>query len=285
MPFKLNFEPSPVFRLTNHTVVKLTGIDCHVFLQAQCMNDVNSLGESGWQYNGWLNPQGRVMALFYLLKCNATLFYLVIPSLDAQTLLTELQRFVFRAKLRLSVDHDVTVSAEFLAESPELAKAHGLGDADVPLAWRPWGSNGQRRMRLSQSPADADAELQARWQSCDLALGWPWIGELQRGLWTPHMLSLERLEAFSLKKGCYPGQEIVARTHYLGKSKRSLMAVSGLGLAALQSIQQQGAELGKVVNASPDGSTGIAVLSRDFDDSITLSSALGPVSVSTLEIC
>jgi tRNA-modifying protein YgfZ len=285
MPFKLNFEPTPEFKLTGHAVVQVSGIDSGVFLQAQCMNDVNNLGEACWQYNGWLNPQGRVMALFYLLKLDASHFYLVIPSLDPHTLLAELQRFVFRAKVRLSVASEMAVIGQFVAESFESAKTCRLGEADTPLAWRSWGCKGQRRLCLRPASTPENAELQVRWQACDLALGWPWIGELQRGLWTPHMLSLERLEAFSLKKGCYPGQEIVARTHYLGKSKRCLMAVSGLGLVALQSIQQQGSELGKVVNASPDGNMAIAVLPRDFDDSITLSNALGPVSVSALEMC
>ncbi len=285
MPFKLNFEPTPEFKLADHAVVQVSGIDSAAFLQAQCMNDVNNLGEACWQYNGWLNPQGRVMALFYLLKLDSTHFYLVIPSLDPQHLIAELQGFVFRAKVQLGIEAEMAVNARFVVESPESAKTSRLGEADVPLAWRPWGCKGQRRLCLSHASAQENAELQTRWQACDMAVGWPWIGELQRGLWTPHMLSLERLEAFSLKKGCYPGQEIVARTHYLGKSKRSLMAVSGLGLAAMQSIQQQGSELGKVVNASPDGSTGIAVLPRDFDDSITLSNASGPVSVSTLEMC
>ena len=62
----------------------------------------------------------------------------------------------------------------------------------------------------------------AAWLADDLAHGLPRLDESQREAWTPQMLSLERLHAFSLKKGCYPGQEIVARTHYLGQAKRAL---------------------------------------------------------------
>lgn len=285
MPFKLNFEPTSEFKLADHAVVLVSGTDSGTFLQAQCMNDVNRLSDACWQYNGWLNPQGRVMALFYLLKLDDAHFYLVIPSLDANTLIAEMQRFVFRAKVRLLFASELEVTAQFVAESPELAKSSTLGELDSPLSWRPWGSNGQRRLCIRQNAAPMHAENQSRWHACDMAIGWPWINADLRGLWTPHMLSLERLDAFSIKKGCYPGQEIVARTHFLGKSKRALMAVSGLNLQALQSIQQNGSDIGKVVNAHSNGQVAIAVLPVEFDDSITLSNALGPVSVSTLEMC
>jgi hypothetical protein len=76
------------------------------------------------------------------------------------------------------------------------------------------------------------------------------------------MLSLDRLHAFSLKKGCYPGQEIVARTHYLGKAKRGLAALRGPGLAAGASVQDgEGQERGTVVCAQ--GELGLAVLTLE----------------------
>jgi folate-binding Fe-S cluster repair protein YgfZ len=96
------------------------------------------------------------------------------------------------------------------------------------------------------------------------------------------MLSLQRLNAFSLKKGCYPGQEIVARTHYLGKSKRQLVALSGPGLAAGQAVQQNGLDIGKIVNANRTGSFGVAILLTDIDPSAQILSSSGVLQVISL---
>jgi folate-binding protein YgfZ len=64
-------------------------------------------------------------------------------------------------------------------------------------------------------------------RACDLAHGLPRLGDDQVDRWTPQQLSLDRLRAYSVKKGCYPGQEIVARTHFLGQAKRGLVLLEG----------------------------------------------------------
>ena len=80
------------------------------------------------------------------------------------------------------------------------------------------------------------------------------------------MLSLERLSAFSLKKGCYPGQEIVARTHYLGQSKRTLRCFRGEGLAVAAGVTDvNGTSVGSVIGVATDERTALAVCSRDAD--------------------
>ena len=68
-----------------------------------------------------------------------------------------------------------------------------------------------------------DTDAIALWRVQDLQHGLPRLSAAQREQWTAQQLSLERLPAFSVKKGCYPGQEIVARTHFLGKAKRGLV--------------------------------------------------------------
>jgi folate-binding Fe-S cluster repair protein YgfZ len=75
------------------------------------------------------------------------------------------------------------------------------------------------------------------------------------------MLSLDRLNAYSLKKGCYPGQEIVARTHYLGQAKRGLVRIAGSGLEAGADIAADGRTIGSIVCSI--GGEALAVLSTD----------------------
>ena len=84
------------------------------------------------------------------------------------------------------------------------------------------GEGGARTLRIGTAPAIDAADALARWKAFDLAHGLPRLTASQAEQWTPQMLSLERLGAFSVKKGCYPGQEIVARTHFLGQVKRGL---------------------------------------------------------------
>lgn len=283
MPFKLNFGPSTEFGLPSHRILQVQGRDAAAFLQAQCMNDVNALQAGHWHYNGWLNPQGRVMALFYVLKIDNEQFLLVIPERDPQAVMIALQRFIFRMKVTITLETEWHVHGSW--QQPGQAETSALsGEMGETIAWRPWFSENRRELRLSRTPAPYDPALEALWHSWDMAGGWPWLDAELSGQWTPQMLSLQRLEAFSLKKGCYPGQEIVARTHYLGKSKRALYQVYGQGLAPLQTIQQSGQDIGKLVNASFDGSHGIAVLSSDFEDSVTLFRGSDPVSVGALKM-
>ena len=82
-----------------------------------------------------------------------------------------------------------------------------------------------------------------------------------RSAWTPQMLSLQRLQAFSLAKGCYPGQEIVARTHYLGQAKRELALLEGEGLSPGATVSDAaGGNLGTIVCSAREGSLALAVL-------------------------
>src|SRR5690606_859214 len=71
--------------------------------------------------------------------------------------------------------------------------------------------------------------------------------------WTPQQLALDRLAAYSVKKGCYPGQEIVARTHFLGKAKRSLQCFTAAGpVVAGASVRHEAQDVGEVVRVAPD---------------------------------
>jgi folate-binding Fe-S cluster repair protein YgfZ len=87
------------------------------------------------------------------------------------------------------------------------------------------------------------------------------------------MLSLERLAAFSLRKGCYPGQEIVARTHYLGQAKRGLARLSGAALEAGQAVEAGGAAVGTVVAANATGTRALAVVTLGVESALTCAQA------------
>jgi folate-binding protein YgfZ len=127
-----------------------------------------------------------------------------------------------------------------------------LPDADI-----------HRILTLESISAEPDTHALDLWHCLDIRKGWIWLNETQKNRWTPQMLSLERINAYSLKKGCYPGQEIVARTHYLGKSKRSLVTITGTGLQIDQPLTASGHDFGVIVNTDASGSFAAAVISSD----------------------
>ncbi len=226
-------KPQHSIALPRHQLLALEGRDAMAFAQAQFANDVAALSTGHWQWNAWLTPKGRVIALFALLKLGDERLWLLLPDADAAVLAERLARFVFRSKVRLNPLPEWQVSAACTAPIKARASALAIGDttpsntADLHTIELDMGSDaGPRRMWLAMgatgATATAPADLADTWRRADLCAGLPRLADAQAEHWTPQQLSLERLRAFSIKKGCYPGQEIVARTHFLGQSKRHL---------------------------------------------------------------
>ncbi|MFC3816697.1 YgfZ/GcvT domain-containing protein [Lysobacter sp. GCM10012299] len=252
------------FALPDHRLIALSGRDAVAFAQAQFMNDVGLLEPRSWQWNGWLTPKGRVVALFALLKLSDELLWLLLPDADPGELAAALQRFVFRSKVKIEVRPDVHVSGSFAAPATAQGSALGGDDGVETVEMDLGGDGGPRSLRISGSAnATADGQAVARWQAYDLEHGLPRLSASEAGHWTPQQLSLERLQAFSVKKGCYPGQEIVARTHFLGQAKRGLaLFEADAALVAGTDVMAGPSALGKLVSAvdAADRHVALAVL-------------------------
>lgn len=251
----------PAFALPDHRLIALTGRDAVAFAQAQFMNDVGLLEPRCWQWNGWLTPKGRVTALFALLKLSDEALWLLLPDADPVELAAALQRFVFRSKVKIEIRQDLHVSGSFAAPAMAQGSALGGDDGVETVEMDLGGEAGPRSLRISAEPAaPADAQALARWQAFDLEHGLPRLPASQGGHWTPQQLSLERLQAFSVKKGCYPGQEIVARTHFLGQAKRGLALLEAdAALVAGADVMAGPASLGKLVASADAGDRHLAL--------------------------
>lgn len=282
LPDNLPVSASPFFALPDHAVVVLDGPDATAFAQAQFANDVAALSSGHWQWNAWLTPKGRVIAVFALLKLSEGRVLLLLPDYDADELAVQLRRFVFRRKLKIDVAEDLEVGGAF--EKPDSAGSARIGLVGEAIELD-YGSDQQpRTVRLSPLAAPVrDAESQARWFAQDLHAGLPRLPAAQREQWTPQQLSLERLQAFSVKKGCYPGQEIVARTHFLGKAKRGLVLFETDATPATgDTVSNDGKPLGQIVSvlsASPTLALAVLPLERE---SGSLSVAGAPLREVTL---
>ncbi len=243
-------------------LLSIQGPDAEAFAQSQTMNDVLALPVGHWQWNGWLTAKGRVLALFPLVRVAAGDLLLLVLDGSADALRDDLQRFVFRSKVRLATRDDLgafagTVGPNIAFDAPDrcITTPDGMIHLDFGTHEAP------RSLRIAaRGEHPIDIEATRRWRDSDLRHGVPrWRPGRDHG-WTPHMLSLDRLKAFSTRKGCFPGQEIVARTHFLGQSKRQAWWLDGNGLAAGQPVSDpEGRVVGEVVEATHDGRGALAV--------------------------
>ena len=285
MSFKPNPAPGACPTLSDTGLLRVAGRDAAAFLQSQTMNDVNALVPGRWHWNGLLTPKGRVIALFALLREADDQFLMVLPDYAAADMAVHLKKFVFRSKLNLLPLENWRACAGPPPPGPDRALASG--DADTGWVLDLSGDGVGRGLWLlpAGDPAVANEDPQATqaWRLADLAHGLPRLPADQRETWTPQMLSLDRLGAYSLKKGCYPGQEIVSRTHYLGQAKRVLarFAAPAAPAAGAAVVDSAGKELGRLVcqAAAGDGIEALAVMPADLAPETPLSAgpALAPL--------
>lgn len=250
------------------------------FAQAQTMNDVAALRDGDWHWNGWLTPKGRVIALFVLVRLDSDTLWAVLPDADADAIATQLRRFVFRSKVAITVRDDLRVAGRLRAS--DLASGNHWagepGDAiELDFSGEPGNGSPGRSLRIAALHAPEYAAGVEAWRRVDLEHGWPRLEPSQSELWTPQQLSLDRLQAYSVKKGCYPGQEIVARTHFLGQAKRGLALIRTVKpLAAGAELCLAGAAVGTVISAC--GDTALAILPLDLPPQ-----ASGPMTIAPPE--
>ena len=276
MSDKLNFLPASMKTLRSYSLLTLEGPDAVAFIQSQSMNDVKALADGQWHWNGLLNPKGRLIALFALVRIRADLLYLLLPDFSAEKLAMHLQRFIFRSKVRLIQNTDKVFAGEFnhLA-NPALARDFISGEPEHVFALDFSSDSVQRRLWILPMSMAAQVlthdDIEAQWRDADIQHGLPRLSETQTELWTPQMLSLERLNAFSLKKGCYPGQEIVARTHYLGQAKRQTHLVQSVALSLGDPIYRNDEKIGELICINSELCMGLALIQSINDSDQLLS--------------
>ena len=185
----------------------IEGPDAMAFAQAQFSSTVNSLSVGQWQFSAWLDPQGRVRALFHLARIDSERYLLLLRGGTAADMVDALRRFVFRARLRLAA-----LPVRHLSTAPALPlHAITIDDETITLGCD------THSMKITHTGLSDNG-----WRLPQLHSGWPWLPTSALNTQLPAALSLQRLQAVAVDKGCYPGQEIVARLHFRGGHKRHL---------------------------------------------------------------
>ena len=226
--------------LSQYGLLKISGADAASFLQSQFTNDVTQINDDTGQLNAYCSPKGRTLALFILFQQGDN-FFLSLPADVLPSLLKRLKMFVLMSKVEIENCSDTTVSfgltgsdckrllenAGVGVPSDDYAVKHSEGLSVIKLT----APDNTRRYQLLGSAAalipmwerllpNCQKVTSNRWELDNILTGIPAVTTDIVDAYIPQMLNLDLINGLSFTKGCYPGQETVARTRYLGKQKR-----------------------------------------------------------------
>ncbi len=273
-------DGSIVADLAQYGVLAVAGAEARAFLHGQLSCDVEGLRDDAAGYGAYCTAKGRVLANV-LLWSGAGSFFLLLPRALVAGLRKRLQMYVLRSKVTLDERSDA-VSVLGLAGPAALAAAAALAGS-LPTgalgivraeAVTAIGLGGDRFLAIApieRAPAIWDRLAAALtpvgtpcWEWLEIENGLPWITAATQDQFVPQMANLELIGGVSFRKGCYPGQEIVARTQYRGVLKRRLHlahvdadAAPAPGAALVAGGEQSA---GMVVNAAPAPTGGFDLL-------------------------
>lgn len=216
-------------------LIRATGEDAGVFLHNLLTNDIKGIAPGGARFAGFCTPKGRLLALFLIWREGED-FLLMLPREILPAMLKKLSMYVLRSKVKLT---DATAERALIGYSAGAAPPAASIDASLPrfgvaaidggqairlddMRWLLAIEAGSAAAYWKQLTAASRPVGLVAWQWLEIAAGQPRVVMATQEAFVPQMLNMElpAVAGVSFSKGCYPGQEIVARTQYLGKVKR-----------------------------------------------------------------
>ncbi|NEV61356.1 YgfZ/GcvT domain-containing protein [Thiorhodococcus minor] len=277
--------PCQLFDLSHLGLIAAAGDDTKTFLQGQLTNDIREVSDTYSQLSAHCSQKGRMLALFRLFQRGETI-YLQTPAERIPESLKRLGMFILRSKVRLTDASDALIRVGLAGDcATELVAAQGLEAPapgnDVTTAGAvtliripgptprfellaPLAAMTDLWTKLAERavPASIDA-----WRLLDIQAGLPNVYDATVEAFVPQMANLHLVEGVSFHKGCYTGQEVVARMHFLGKLKRRMYLAEAETQTpprpgdALYSAASQSRQVdGRVVEAAPLASDRYALL-------------------------
>jgi folate-binding protein YgfZ len=301
-PLAQTFPECALTDLSHFGLIRISGADSREFLQGQLTNDINAVTPALAQFSSYCNPKGRMLGSFWIFQRDEDL-YLQLPAGLLESVLKRLRMFVLRSDASL---HDASAelarfgisgdcSADLLPFAPGDAKACQTRDQVTVIRLPgdrprfeligPPEILAQTWRRLLDSAEQAGPDF---WSLMDIRAGMPTVFEDTIEAFVPQMANLQLIGGISFTKGCYTGQEVVARMQYLGKLKRRMYhahvdttqaPVRGTEVFSPSSESAQGA--GRVVDvaASPQGGyelLAVVQISSAETDDLHIGDADGP---------
>jgi len=235
--------------LKDFGLLRFEGADARKFLQGQLSNDLGQLSAATILRAGLHNPQGRTVALLWLAAHDENEILGILPRELVDPVAAQLRKYLLRSKALIS---DESASTPLFG-----AWAHG-GHLDLPGSW---ALAADRAIVIGEATASASGGARMtrqHWRALDIAAGQPQVYAATSAQFVAQMLNLDCINAVSFTKGCYTGQEVIARAHYRGRVKRRMQRFESLEpceLTAGDSGQLADGRAYRVVEAlqRPDG--------------------------------
>jgi folate-binding protein YgfZ len=271
-------------------VLRFTGPDSVSFLQGQISNDTRRLTEGGPLLAAYSSPQGRVLAVMHLLP-HSTGVVAILPRELVIPTLERLRKFVLRAKLQMEDASELlAVAGQHGAQALDSARIavpqddkgyaeqDGIGVGLVRSKSKRYWVIGRAvdlaQHNLAGDTRDAD-RIEHDWRLADIRAGLPQIYLATRETFVAQMMNLDLLDGISFSKGCYTGQEIIARTQHLGRIKRRLYRLQlpqgewSIG----QPLRLSGGRAGRLIEVARSGDAVEALAVLNVEASATETSA------------
>lgn len=229
--------------LAHFGLISVTGEDATTFLQGQLTNDINQVSDSLSQLSAYCTPKGRALATFFITKRQGA-YYLSLSRDLLEPILKRLRMYVLRSKVTLEDASASLVHFGYAAPDGDKQLIEILGKAPVNA----YDTVQVNNLTIMRQPApiprfkilgelDAAKKLWERlnvnsacvgrngWEYFNVMSGVPMVTLASSEAWVPQMMNMHLINGVSFNKGCFPGQEIVARLKYLGKSKRQMYRI------------------------------------------------------------
>ena len=200
-------------RLSRYGLLVATGADARDFLHAQLTNDIAHLPPERAALAGWCTAKGRLLATMLVIP-SPDGFLLQVARDIAPTVAKRLSMFVLRSKVKIADESDAWAQYGYWGATGSRVAWDG-DTVTVPVG-------DARYLKIGKSIAAGCSGAEDAWTLEEIRAGRPLISAATQDKFVPQMVNLEKLGAVDFKKGCYPGQEIVARAQHLGEVKRRM---------------------------------------------------------------
>jgi folate-binding protein YgfZ len=240
-------------QLNRYGLLAVGGADARAFLHAQLTNDIENLPPERSALAGWCTAKGRLLASFLVIPSPEG-FLLQLARDLAPAVAKRLSMFIFRSKVKIADESDAW-------------SQYGVWDAELGVAGVAWEGDAvtvrvdeRRYLKIGKNLGLSCGQSEDAWTLQEIRAGRPLISAATQDQFVPQMVNFETLGAVSFQKGCYPGQEIVARAQYRGQVKRRMVHVRAPAGTELKPGQDYNG--GVVVDAarSENGAEALAVM-------------------------
>ena len=243
--------------LNRYGVLAVTGADARAFLHAQLTKDIENLPADSAAFAGWCTAQGRLLATMLVIP-SAEGFLLQLARDIAPAVAKRLSMFILRSKVKIS---DATGRwAQYGVWGPAAGAPLAVSESDGAITVRV-GPDRALMLIPGENSRNYKPDTSADgWALAEVRAGQPLIVLATQDQFVPQMVNLELAGGVDFRKGCYPGQEIVARAQYRGAVKRRMVRLRGAALQPGQEIYSDdtpGQAGGTVVNAAGDESLAV----------------------------